>query len=160
MTDQPKKTLGPADLPDPAPEITYVDVPEWGGRVGLCSPSSLRCDQVQVVAVRDAGDPPDDDATPQAKRAYQALVNRNFHARIVALCLCDDAGTPWYDDAMAGAETLGSRPGESHLVKRLYEAARTLCPLTSDGVDAIEKNSDPLPESDCSGSSASPATSA
>ena len=161
MKENPQKPaccLGPADLPEDRPEITYDDVPEWGGRVGLCIPSSLRCDQVQVAAVRDAGEPPAEDAPAQQKRAYAALVNRNCHARNVALCLCDADGTPWYEDAMAGAEQLGKRRGEAKLVKRLYEAAKVLCPLTSDGVDALEKNSAPLPENGSSGSSESAAS--
>jgi hypothetical protein len=78
----------------------------------------------------------------------------------VALCLCDESGRPWYDDAVDGAEQLGGRPGDAPLVKRIYEQAKLLCPLNEDGVKALEKNSDPLPESDCSGSSASVATSA
>ena len=160
MSDPTKKTLGPADLPQPAPEITYVDVPCWGGRVGLCSPSSARCDQVQVQASVDAGDSPADDASPAQKRAYQAAAMSNFHARTVALCLCNEDGTPWYDDAIHGADLLGQRPGDAPTIKRLYETAKALCPLTSDAVGALEKNSDPPEGNGSSGNCESPARSA
>jgi hypothetical protein len=156
VTDQVQKTLGPADLPEENPQITYVDVPEWGGRVGLCSPSSARCDQVQAAASIQGEELPDD-PTPQQKADYRRRAMQNFHARTVALCLCDDAGNPWYADAIAGAEQLGSRKGEAPVIARIYRQARLLCPLTGDAVAAIEKNSDPLPESGSSGSSEPPA---
>jgi hypothetical protein len=159
MPDLPA-TLGPGDLPAAAPEITYCDVPEWGGRVGLCPPSSLRCDRVQIAASIQAGEAPAGDATAEARAAYRAGTMTNFHARTVALCLCDDAGTPWYEDPIAGGQQLGSRAGEVEVIQRLYETARLLCPHTREAVEILEKNSVAPEGSGSSGNCESAATSA
>ena len=114
-------TLRPDDLKTCVCDLRRVPVPEWGGEVCMCVPSSARRDAVEAAVWKDG---------------KQDLTN--FKARLVALCLCYEDGTPWYPDAVAGAEAVGAH--SSKIVRRLFHVARQLCPVGDEDLEALEKN--------------------
>jgi hypothetical protein len=113
--------LRPEDLVPRPCDLRRVTVPEWAGEVLMCVPSSLRRDLVEAAVW---------------KEGKQDLTN--FKARLVALCLCYEDGSPWYPDPIAGAEALGEH--SSRIIRRLFRVARQLCPVGDEDLDELEKN--------------------
>lgn len=64
--------------------------------------------------------------------------SNNVMARLVALCLCDEAGKPILTETDATA--LGEK--SSKALKRIFDASIKLNALSKEGVDKAEKNSE------------------
>ena len=111
--------LGADDLP-----VTTVDVPEWGGQVGV------RC---MTGAERDEFEQSVSDASKNGK------VNiRGLKGRLVGLTLCDEAGARLFTDAEIA--DLAKKSGAA--IDRLFKAAQKLNHLTDDDVEELAGNSE------------------
>ena len=106
------------------PPAGTVDVPEWGGSVGI-----RRLSAAEVRGLRTDNEGED---------------NLRSLARFVGLVLCDELGRRLFDDASFGQ--LESR-GFAALLRISREAQR-LNAMTSDERETIGKNSETVPTGD------------
>lgn len=98
-------------------KIAFVDVPEWGGTATIRVMSGLARDRFEAGLAKEPGN--------------------NLRARLVALCLCDEAGKLLFSEADLVA--LGEKSAPA--LHRVFEAAIKLNAIGKDGVDEAEKNS-------------------
>ncbi len=92
-----------------------VDVPEWGGAVRVRMLTGGERDAFEAGTI-----------TRHGKKIEQNLVN--IRARLVALCVVDEAGARLFSEA--DAEKLGQKSAAA--LNRVFEAARVLNGLTEE----------------------------
>ena len=98
-------------------DIQKVDVPEWGGEVGIRGLTARERDLFEA--------------------SIGTSVNLdNLRARLVVLTLCDDDGERVLQDKDATA--LGKK--NAQVVDRLFEVARRLSGMTGSDVKELEGN--------------------
>ena len=88
----------------------------------------------------------------KARDAYDNSVNdgerrdfENIAARLVCLCLCDEAGEPFYPDAKEGATAVGE--WGTSIVERLFYECRDLNMMGPRDLARAVKNLKPAPDS-------------
>ncbi len=103
-------------------QVIMVSVPEWKCHVYLKSLSSYDCDK------------------------YLESINNgktqnldNVRARLVALCLCAEDGTPVFDSPAKGAMILGKK--NSTVIKRLCDQCRYMNGMTEESIEDKKGNS-------------------
>ena len=98
-------------------DIVKVDVPEWGGEVGIRGLTARERDLFEA--------------------SIGSSVNLdNLRARLVVLTLCDDEGERLLEDE--DATDLGKKSAQ--VVDRLFEVARQLSGMTDRDVQDLEGN--------------------
>lgn len=103
-------------------KVVEVEVPEWGGR-------KLRLMEMSA-ADRDAYE------ISNLEARQQKQPRRNIRARLVALCLVDDAGKRVFSDEQV--EALGAKSAK--VLDRLFWKARELNVLDEEQVKDVIKN--------------------
>lgn len=118
-----------------------VHVPEWGGEVRVLGLDGTGRDAYEASI---------------EKRVGNKIVrdDRNFRARLVALCVVNENGAPMFDQNEVAALARRS----SAALSRVFDVACRLSGITGDDVEALTENFDSAPEGPST--SASPATSA
>lgn len=106
----------PVDLPR-----EEVHVPEWGGSVWVRMLTGAERDRFEMTVT-------------DTQRV-------NFRARLVVMCACDERGIRLFHDGDVLA--LGNQPAPA--LVRLADVALRLNKFTSEDVDELEKNSEPVP---------------
>lgn len=110
--------LGAADL-----ATEEVPVPEWGGVVLVRGLSGAQRDAYEASIVKNVGGKPKMDM-------------ENMRAKLVALCVVDDAGSPLF--TMADVEALGRKSGA--VLQRVFVVAQRLSGLATEDVEEAAKN--------------------
>lgn len=105
-----------------------VKIPEWGGEIRVRSMTAADRDEYEQSMVASRG--PDENANM-----------RNVRARLMAVCVVDDAGRRLFTEA--DVEALGAKGAKA--VQRVFKVAARLNALTADDVDELAKNSDADP---------------
>ncbi len=89
--------------------------------------------------------------TAKERDAYDASIDDgvrrnvdNISARLVCLCLCDEAGKLLFPDAKEGAAAIGKWP--TSIVEPLYHECRKLNRMGKDAVEEAAKNFSPTPD--------------
>jgi len=109
------------DLP-----VEDVHVPEWGGMVRVRGLTGAERDRWELEGLRLRG-----------QRLEMNPGLDNFRARLVALCVIDEAGERLFSDR--DVPRLSEKSGA--VLDRLFDVARRLSGLTAADVDDLEKNS-------------------
>lgn len=112
-----EQILGTRDI-----QTTEVDVPEWGGSVGVKTISAAERDEFEAAFVGAEGDP---------KKL------RNVRAKLVALCLCDADGKRLFTEP-GHVAALGEKNGA--VVDRLFTECRRFNGLDKTAVEEAAKN--------------------
>ena len=97
-------------------KIKTVDVPEWGGKVGI-----------KVISGTDRD---------KFEQSYSNKDMGNFRVRFLAATLCDENGGRLFTDEEV--EELGRK--SSLVINRLFSAAFAHCAFTSEAVDELGKD--------------------
>jgi hypothetical protein len=111
-------------------KVEPVDVPEWGGRVHVREFSAEGREQFdELLAAGGDG---------------EELDLKNFRARVVALCACDEKGRLLFTLAQ-----VGQLAGKSNAaIDRVFDRAAALNRLRKKDVDAEKKESADPPSGD------------
>lgn len=123
------KALSKADIlsADDLPAET-VKVPEWGGAVRVRSLTGAERDAFEASMFEGTG-----------KKAR--MNSANLRARLVALCVVDEAGERLFADE--DVEALGAKSAAA--LDRVFSAAQRLNGFTSADVEELEGNSESGP---------------
>lgn len=108
--------------------IEQVEVPEWGGTVLVRGLTGEERDMYEQSLVEGRG-----------KNAQMNL--RNARAKLVVLCVVDEAGKPLFQ--RADVAVLGRKSAAA--LDRIFEAAKRLSGLSDSDVDELLGNSEPDP---------------
>lgn len=100
-----------------------VDVPEWGGSVLVRSLTGQQRDQFEATLVERRG-----------KRT--AMNTANIRAKLVSLCVVDEAGQPVFTHA--DVEALGQKSAAG--LARIYDVASKLSGISDDDVEDLAAN--------------------
>ncbi len=98
-----------------------VLVPEWGGSVFVRTMSGSERDRFEAAHLRNP--------------------EKNFRARLAVLTVCDDKGSPLFNDA--DIETLGAK--SSSALTRIFEAASKLNRLSKEDYEDLGNGSAGIP---------------
>ncbi|NBS94809.1 MAG: hypothetical protein EBT08_01395 [Betaproteobacteria bacterium] len=102
-------------------KVERVEVPEWADVIHLREISASERDNYEGNSIEAKG---------MAKWS-------NMRAKLLCLCICDEAGNRLFGDA--DIMLVGQLP--AGLADRLWHRCLSLCGLSKDDVDALEKNS-------------------
>jgi len=102
-----------------------LDVPEWGGSVGIRRMTGAERDAYEADIF-------------ETKGTTMTLKRENFRAKLVARCLVDEKGERMFTDGEIAA--LGKKSGSA--LDRLFNAAQRINGMTKDEREKIEKNSE------------------
>jgi hypothetical protein len=102
-------------------KVERVEVPEWADVIHLREISASERDNYEGNSIEAKG---------MAKWS-------NMRAKLLCLCICDEAGNRLFGDA--DITLVGQLP--AGLADRLWHRCLSLCGLSKDDVDALEKNS-------------------
>lgn len=116
-------------------KIETVDVPEWGGQVGVLGLTGTERDTLSGSLIDHKGN-------VNTRRAI------NLQTRLPALCMVDEHGHRLF--AEADVARLGEKSAAA--LKRVFDAAQRLSGLSVADVEEMTKNSE-SDQSDDSGSS-------
>jgi hypothetical protein len=111
-----------------APDLPGEDVavPEWGGTVRVRGLSGAQRDAYEASMV----------IMPQSPGGKPKMNMENARAKLVAMCIVDENGSPLF--TLADVEALGRKSGSA--LNRVYEVAQRLSGLTKADMEEIEKN--------------------
>ena len=112
--------LGADDLPH-----EDVEVPEWGGTVRLCTLTGAQRDAFEAASIQGRG-----------KNRQTNL--KNVRARLLALCLVDEAGQRLFGDT--DVQRLGAK--SSKALDRLFDKASSMNGLSDEDVEELAGNSE------------------
>lgn len=98
-------------------KIEIVDVPEWGGQVGIRVMSGAERDRWELDFITKPG-------------------NREVRASLLAFTLCDENGKPLFTEA--DVKALGEKSGA--VLTRLFVVAKRLSAVGAEDVEELEKN--------------------
>ncbi len=111
-----------------------VEVAEWGGSVLMRELTSKERDHFEATSfVETLDDNPD---KPGEKLITRRPILDNLRARLVALCMVDDAGNRLFGDDEV--EVLGGK--SAAVLSRLFTVAQRLNGLAAKAVEDAEKN--------------------
>lgn len=119
--------LATPDLP-----IEPVDVPAWGGVVYVRGLSAAGRDAYEASLSRIEG---------VGKKQTRVADLSNVRAKLLARCVCDQAGELLFTDA--DIEALGAKSAEA--LEPLIEKAQALSGMTERDVERLEGNSETAP---------------
>lgn len=105
-------------------------------KVACLNANDVACIRTLTIRERDAYDASIDDGV---RRNVD-----NISARLVCLCLCDEAGKLLFPDAKEGAAAIGKWP--TSIVEPLYHECRKLNRMGKDAVEEAAKNFSPTPD--------------
>lgn len=105
--------------------IEFVDVPEWGGTIGVRGITGKERDAYESSMLKGQG-------------RKQRVVTDNVRAKLVSLSACDAEGKQIFDPK--DAEWLGSKSAAA--LQRVYEVAARLSRITDEDIEELVKNSE------------------
>jgi hypothetical protein len=105
--------------------IEFVEVPEWGGTIGVRGISGKERDAYESSMLKGQG-------------RKQRVVTDNVRAKLVTLAACDAQGHPIFDPK--DADWLGSKSAAA--LHRVYSVAARLARITDEDLDELVKNSE------------------
>lgn len=100
-----------------------VAVPEWGGDVLVKGLTGAQRDAYEASIVKQVGGKPRMDM-------------ENMRAKLIALCVVDENGTPIF--TQADVDALGRKSGSA--LQRVFAVAQRLSGLATEDVEEAEKN--------------------
>lgn len=103
--------------PDQSAGLTTIEVPEWGGEVSIRVMTGRERDRFETAFSKDPGN--------------------NLRARLVALCVADEAGRPIFTEV--DVQALGEK--NANALHRVFEAALKANSIGKKDVAEVEKNS-------------------
>lgn len=107
-------------------KIETVDVPEWGGKVGVRSITAIERSQLESLIVEVDG-----------RGRTKKLRMEELRARLLCLAVVDEKGNRLFmhetDVAKVGAKS-------AQAVERVFDVARRLAGMSEDDVEALAKN--------------------
>lgn len=113
--------------------IETIDVPEWGGQVGVRTISAKERDKWQ-------------DAMMEGKGKNRKMNLDNATASLCALCICDANGTPLFN--RSDIEVLSAKSASA--MNRIFTVAARLNGISEEDVEELAKNSGPTEDGDSS----------
>lgn len=104
--------------------IEFVEVPEWGGTIGVRAISGKERDAYESSMLKGQG-------------RKQRVVTDNVRAKLVTLAACDKEGNPIFDPK--DAEWLGKKSAAA--LHRVYSVAARMARITDEDIEELALNS-------------------
>ena len=115
-------------------KIEFVDVPEWGGEVGIRLMSGAARDKFDAWMMQRVKpiNPTDDPTDPKTKRTMDTQGMRSF---LLSLTLCDETGALLFADDTATLDTKSAT-----VLNKLFDKAQEVNGLTPAAIEQAAKN--------------------